>query len=132
MHYSEILTPKKVGSVSRMLKLAAALLVIVSGCSQPPPSQQNPLQGWHCIMTDSPKLDRAIVDDAMMYAQTLVTERTPRISRSNLSFFEDGTGMHAAEIQVPANGTILVHVLFYNQKGERTRTTTFIGGHYRS
>jgi hypothetical protein len=111
--------------------LAALVIYLVSGCatSVPKPSP-NPLEGWHfCSLTylDTNKL---VVDDYQGYIKKLPPDEMKLAYVNHV--FEDGTGQHAVQIEIPLNGKWWEHVLFYDKNNKRIKTVKYSSGGFQS
>jgi hypothetical protein len=103
-----------------------AMLFSGCSCSAPKPTP-DPLAGFHAA---SKNPDQSIVDDYQNYIQTLSPEerKYARVSGYN----EDGTGQHAAIIEIDLNGTAWNHVLIYDKDNKRIKVVKYVAFHYRS
>jgi hypothetical protein len=109
-----------------------ATLALAVGCAAPKPPKPtpNPLEGWHfCSLTylDS---NKSIVDDYQDYIQKLPPEQKKYAYLNHV--FEDGTGQHAIQIEIPLNGIWWEHVLIYDKDGKRIKAVKYTAGGYRS
>ena len=95
-------------------------------CSTSKPTL-DPLAGWRPA---SHSADKAIVDDYQNYIQTLSPEEKKYLGP--ISYFEDGTGQHAAVITMGLNGTWWRHILIYDKDNKRIKTIKYSSGGYRS
>jgi hypothetical protein len=102
-------------------------LSLGGGCA----THSDPLAGWHfCPSQDPNKLNKSIRDDYQNYIQTLPSEDKKYAYYAHS--FEDGTGQHAVQIEIPLNGTWWEHVLFYDNDNKRVKTVKYSNGGYRS
>jgi hypothetical protein len=107
--------------------LLLAVFVCGFGCiSKPAP---DPLAGWHAA---SKNPDQAVVDDYQNYMRTLSPEEQKYLGPSPVSYFEDGTGQHAAVITIGIDGNWWRHVLIYDKNDKRIKTVKYMSGHYAS
>ena len=105
-------------------------LVFVEGCATFA-SHTNPVAGWKRdfgLLGD----DKVINKDTQDFIQTL-----PIKQRDSVLFegcYEDGTGRHAVQIEVLAEGLLSgiywEYVLIYDQNDKRTKVVKFFGGRY--
>lgn len=82
-----------------------------------------PSVDWH--FCDS-KLDKSIRDDSRDYMQQLPSEER-KVAHHTYSF-EDRSGRHAIEIEIPLNGTQEKHILIYDKDNKRIRTIKYSPG----
>jgi len=87
----------------------------------------NPIAGWQ---KDYGKADQSIVNDCQDYIHKLPPEDKKYIGP--MTFFEDGTGQHAVEIEEALNGTWWFHVLIYDKDNKRIKTIKYVSGHSQS
>lgn len=104
------------------LALCAALVWSV-GCATP-----NPLAGWKVNFDHD--LDQTIVKDYQDYIEKL-PPKEKKFAYLNHTF-ENGTGQHAVQIEIPLNGTWWEHVLIYDKDNKRIKTIKYSPGGYRS
>ena len=101
-----------------------AVFVCGFGCTAP-----DPLAGWH---TASKNPDQAVVGDYQSYMRTLSSDEQKNLGPSPVSYFEDGTGQHAARIKIGINGEVREHILIYDNNNKRIKTIKYMSGHYAS
>jgi len=107
-----------------------AILCLITGCGTPKPAP-NPIAGWKFCPSDNPvRSNRAILNDYRAYVQQLPPEEKKYIG--SIDLFEDGTGQHAAQIEVDLNGTRWAHVLIYDKEDKRKSVIKYITGRYSS
>jgi hypothetical protein len=104
----------------------AAMFLLGFGCNTSKPTL-DPLAGFHAA---SKNPDQVIVNDYQSYIQKLSPEdrKYARVSGYN----EDGTGQHAAVIEIDLNGTAWNHVLIYDKDNKRIKVVKYVAFHYRS
>ena len=93
-----------------------------AGCATP-----NPLAGWKPALQNP---NQAIINDYQNYIQKLPSEEKKYAYPNH--FFEDATGQHAVQIEIPLNGTWREHLLIYDKDNIRIKTITYSNGGYRS
>jgi hypothetical protein len=96
------------------------------GCSSSKPTA-DPLAGFHPA---SKNPDQIIEKDYQDYIQKLSPEERKFANVSG--YFEDGTGQHAVQIEIPLNGTWWFHVLIYDKDNKRIKTIKYSPGKYAS
>ena len=99
------------------------------GCSSPKPIP-DPLTGFHVSSLGNLDSNKTITDDYKDYLQKLPPEDRKYIGP--MTFFEDGTGQHAVEIEEALNGTWWYHVLIYDKDNKRIKTIKYSPGKYAS
>ncbi len=113
-----------------------AALVLLNGCTflmHPISStfarHSNPISGWKLSWSQDPeKRDKAIRDDYQDYINNL-----PQRERGGIvSFYEDGTGQRAVEIEIGLKGTSWKHVLIYDNHNKRVKVVKYVSGYYMS
>jgi hypothetical protein len=105
-----------------------AMFLCGFGCSSSKPIP-DPLAGWHAA-SENP--EQSIANDYQDYIQKLSPEEKKYLGPSPVSYFEDGTGQHAAVITIGLNGTVWRHVLIYDGDNKRIKTIKYASGNYRS
>ena len=125
---------KKIIKYSNYFGFASAICVmIISGCScSAPKPTPDPLAGFHWSSLVNLDNNKSITDDYKAYIQTLSPEEKKYLGPSPISYFEDGTGQHAVQIEIGLNGTTWEHVLIYDKDNKRIRTIKYASGNYRS
>lgn len=116
--------------------LALTFLVLTSvfgfgfGCSSSKPTP-DPLAGWtFCESQDPGKLDKAIQEDYQDYIQKLPPGERKFAYYAHC--FEDKTGQHAVQIEIPLDGIWWEHVLIYDKTNKRVKTVKYSKGGYHS
>ena len=118
-----------------IIKYLIAILILSVGLvwgfkcvtSRPPP---NPLAGWHFSSLSNLHSNKAITTDYQDYIQKLSLKENEFVG--SISFFEDGKGQHAVDIQIGSNGTWWEHVLIYDVGDKRVKVIKYSNGGYRS
>jgi hypothetical protein len=106
------------------------LILLAAGCGTPKPAP-NPLEGWKFCFSDNPvRSNKSILDDYQDYVQHLPPEEKKFIG--SIQLFEDGTGQHAARIEVDLHGTRWAHVLIYDKENQRKSVIKYTVGKYSS
>ncbi|WP_237712383.1 hypothetical protein [Pedosphaera parvula] len=104
--------------------------MIISGCAASRPDP-NPLQGWNYCFSRNPfRSNKTVLDDYHDYIQKLPPEERKFVGIIN--FFEDGTGQHAVQIEIPLNGTWWEHDLIYDKENKRVKVIKHRNGRYQS
>jgi hypothetical protein len=115
-------------NIARFIILLA-VVVMIAGCALQKPTP-DPLAGFH--RSDVGNLDdnKAITDDYEAYIQTLpaVEKKYSRVS----GYYQDGTGQHAVQIEIPLNGRWYYYILFYDKDDKRIKVVRYVDGGYRS
>ena len=106
----------------------AALKLVTTAWSTSKPSP-DPLAGWQHA---SKNPEQIIINDYQDYMQKLSPEERKYLGPSPVSYFEDGTGQHAAVITIGLNETVWRHVLIYDKHNKRIKTIKYASGDYHS
>jgi hypothetical protein len=105
-----------------------AVLVCSFGCTASKPTP-DPLTGFHAARKG---LDQSIVKDYQTYMRMLSPEEQKYLGPSPVSYFEDGTGQHAAVITIGIDHKVWRHILIYDKDDKRIKTIKYISGDYAS
>jgi plasmid replication initiation protein len=125
-----------------VLSLAASIWIV--GCGETP----NPLKSWKwlgwiqaeqttgrlAVVVDVKTTiypDKAITDDYQNFIKTLPKEESYMITDITTTFYEDRTGQHAVNIEIPIDGKYRDYALIYDKSNKRTKLIKYSRGHYQ-
>jgi hypothetical protein len=95
----------------RSFAFIIAVIVVFSGCST------NPLSGWTQL---SGRANEVIFHDYVKYIELHNINHEPW----GYEYFEDGSGKHAIEFDVPHGGSSTTYILIYDKSNVRIRVIT--------
>jgi hypothetical protein len=112
---------------SKLTILCMLFTLIMAGCAGLS-HHSDPLADWKPMYQG--QLDNTIVEDYKAFIQTLPPKERTLVHDYSIWQYENETGGHAVRIRIYLNGTILEHILIYDQNDERVRTTKYVAGKY--